>query len=46
LAMRIIPEKPNQTGQWTEANFLKTAQEEIQKAYDIVYTVFATDKIK
>lgn len=45
LAMRIIPEKPH-TGRWAESNYLKSAQEEIQKAYDIVYTEFANSKIK
>ena len=46
LAMRIIPDKPQQTGRWVGDNCLKAAQEEIQKAYDIVYTEFANSKIR
>lgn len=46
LAMRIIPEKPQPTGAWTGDSYLQKAQEEIQKAYDIVTTVFANNKIK
>mgnify|MGYP001604774183 FL=1 len=41
LAMRIIPKQPEQTGTWTESNYLKKAQEELYKAYDIVTTVFS-----
>ena len=44
LAMRIIPSKFEATGRWTENTYLKNVQEELQKAYDIVSTVFATDK--
>ena len=46
LAMRIIPKEPQSIGAWTQPNYLQKAQEELQKAYDIVGTVFATDKIK
>ncbi len=46
LAMRMIPEKVQQTGAWTEANYLQKAQEELQKAYDIMTTVFAYKNIK
>jgi hypothetical protein len=45
LAMRVIPSKPDQSGAWIEANYLKKAQEELDKSYDIVNTVFAFDKI-
>ena len=46
LALRIIPEKPQPTGAWTESNYLQKAQEELQKAYDIMTTIFAHNKIK
>ncbi len=46
LAMRTIPDKPQASGAWTEANYLQKAQEELQKAYDIMTTVFAHNKIK
>ena len=46
LAMRTIPEKPQPSGAWTQSSYLQKAQEELQKAYDIVVTVFANDKIR
>ena len=46
LAMRTIPEKPQASGAWTESNYLERAQKELQQAYDIMVTVFATTKIK
>lgn len=45
LAMRVIPAKPEESGAWTKAEFLKKSQEELQKAYDIVITVFANNKV-
>ncbi len=46
LAMRIIPEKPQSSGGWTADNYLQKSQEELQKAYDVMTTVFAYTKIK
>ncbi len=46
LAMRIIPSSPQPSGAWTESNYLKQVQEELQKSYDVVTTVFAHSKIK
>ena len=40
LAMRIIPDKPQTQGRWTESNYLAQAQEELKKAYEVVNTVF------
>jgi len=44
LAMSVIPSQPEQTGAWTESNYLKKAQDEFEKACDIVATVFSYDK--
>ena len=44
LAVRIIPDKPTDTGRWTEKDYLKNAQEVIREAYDVVDAVFTIDK--
>ena len=45
LAMSVIPKKPEQTGAWTESNYLKKSQEELEKARAIVATVFTFEKL-
>jgi hypothetical protein len=40
LAMRIIPEKPEATGAWTQDAYLPKAQETLIKAQEVIDAVF------
>ena len=39
LAMRIIPDKPEDTCGWTKDTYLAKAQETLQKAHEVVDAV-------
>jgi len=41
LAHRIIPPQPSTGGAWTQEHYLEKAQQELEKAYEIINTVFA-----
>ena len=40
LANRIIPEKVAKSGRWTQSEFLEQAQATLEKAQEVVKTVF------
>ena len=40
LALRIIPDKPQPNGAWTEGDYLKKAQETLKEANAVIDAVF------
>lgn len=46
LALRVIPEKPQPTGKWTEEDYLKFAQEIFKQSHDVIDAIFTADKVK
>ncbi len=40
LAMRVIPAKPDQSGEWTKNSYLAKAQETLTKANEVIDAVF------
>ena len=43
LAMRIIPEEPEDTGEWTEDNYLKKSQEILKNSQEVINAIFKED---
>ncbi len=44
LASRIIPEKPQPSGAWTEADYIAKAQKVMKEAVEAVNAVFTDDR--
>ena len=44
LALRMIPQKPESVGKWTEDSYLEHAQKVIKQSHDLVDAIFTADK--
>ncbi len=40
LALRVIPKSPHETGRWTERDYLKSSQDEIRQAFEVIDAIF------